>query len=541
MGSIERDAHGVPVRMRGITHDITDRRKAELALAERDAQLHLAGKAARVGSFAVDISTGTVHNSPGYAAIHGLAEGTEEFPREEWRARVHPDDLQRLDALRSQAFAERRREHNTEYRIVGPDGKARWIESRSLVSYDGDGRPIRVVGIHIDITERKRAQTALEESEARYRALYDNNPSMYFTIDPSGTLLSVNEFGARRLGYSPAELVGQSVLKVVHEDDRERALRHLAKCAENVETITTTELRKIHRDGSIIWVRELARAVRESAEQRTVLLLVCEEITERKRAEEQQSLLVAELDHRVKNVLASVAVVAKRTSERRGSTLDFIEALDRRLQSMAEAHALLSRNRWQGVSLADLVGQELAPFATAENTVVEGPMSCSPPLRRRQSPRSCMSLRQMLPSTVPSRHHRAGCRCGGDGDRMDTRQPRFGSNGMSRVALWPLFRLSLATAPPLSAILFHMSSAERSSSSLRPMACTASLAFLVSRAQAMSPTPPQNSPTLEASHGHETTGRPLRERLEAARDRRMFTEHNTHPLSGELTYRGRTS
>jgi PAS domain S-box-containing protein len=371
VGSIERDGYGVPERMRGITHDITDRKTAELALAERDAQLHLAGKGARVGSFAVDIGRGRVQTSPGYRVIHGLPEGTAEFPREGWRSRVHPDDLPRLDTLRSLAFAERRRELNSEYRIVGPEGKAQWIESRALISYDADGRPIRIVGVHIDITERKRAQTALEESEARYRALYDDNPSMYFTLDASGTVLSVNEFGARRLGYNPEELAGQSVLRMVQEEDREAARRHLAKCVENPETVTTIELRKVHRDGSIMWVREVARALPKGPQ--AVLLIVCEDITERKRAEEQQSLLVAELDHRVKNVLASVAVVAMRTSERSGSTRDFIETLNHRLHSMAEAHALLSRNRWQGVSLADLVGQELAPYAAASNTVVEGP------------------------------------------------------------------------------------------------------------------------------------------------------------------------
>ena len=163
VGSIERDGYGgVPVRMRGITHDITDRKTAELALAERDAQLRLAGIGARVGSFAVDIGRGKVQTSPGYRIIHGLPEGIEEFPREGWRSRVHPDDLPRLDALRSLAFAERCREHNTEYRIIGPEGKAQWIESRALISYDGDGRPIRIVGVQIDNTERKRAQVALE-------------------------------------------------------------------------------------------------------------------------------------------------------------------------------------------------------------------------------------------------------------------------------------------------------------------------------------------------------------------------------------------
>ncbi|HEY1243463.1 MAG TPA: PAS domain S-box protein [Hyphomicrobiaceae bacterium] len=378
-GSIERDALGRPVRVRGITHDITERKKAELALAERDAQLGLAGKAARVGSFAIDIETGRVQNSPGYAAIHGLAEGTEEFPREEWRTRVHPDDLGRLDAIRSRMFAERRHEHNMEYRIVAPDGGVRWIESRGLVSYDAEGRPTRIIGVNIDMTERKRVLTALEESEARYRALYDDNPSMYFTVDALGAVLSVNEFGARQLGYAPAELVGRSVLQLIHEEDREAARRHLASCAETPESVAAAELRKVRRDGSIIWVREAARAVRQSAGQQTVILVVCEEITERKRAEEQQSLLVAELDHRVKNVLATVAVVASRTSEHTGSTSDFIEALDRRLQSMGEAHSLLSRNRWRGVSLADLVAQELAPYATSGDATVEGATICLPP------------------------------------------------------------------------------------------------------------------------------------------------------------------
>ena len=78
-GSIVRDADGRPVLVRAITHDITERKKAELALAERDAQLWLAGKAGRVGSFAIDVATGKIQSSPGYATIHRLADGTEEF------------------------------------------------------------------------------------------------------------------------------------------------------------------------------------------------------------------------------------------------------------------------------------------------------------------------------------------------------------------------------------------------------------------------------------------------------------------------------
>jgi PAS domain S-box-containing protein len=98
-----------------------------------------------------------------------------------------------------------------------------------------------------------------------------------------------------------------------------------------------------------------------------------QDITERKRAEEHQGLLLGELDHRVKNILARVAVVARYTREGSRSVDEFIRALDGRIQSMADAHALLSQNRWLGVGLADLVRRQLAPYTTTTNTVIGGP------------------------------------------------------------------------------------------------------------------------------------------------------------------------
>jgi PAS domain S-box-containing protein len=217
--------------------------QAKLALAERESQL---GLAAGVGSFTIDYAADRIHISPGYAAVHGLAEGTEELTREEWRTLVHPDDLARFDAVRSQVFAEQRRELNIEYRIVDADGETRWIESRGLVSYDGDGRPTRMVGVHIDITERKRV-------------------------------------------------------------------------------------------------------------------------------EEQQRRLVAELDHRVKNVLATVQAVAANTMQASSSMEHFVAALDGRIRSMGSTHELLSNRRWLGIPLAELVERELAPYTTDFNTEFSGP------------------------------------------------------------------------------------------------------------------------------------------------------------------------
>jgi two-component sensor histidine kinase len=97
------------------------------------------------------------------------------------------------------------------------------------------------------------------------------------------------------------------------------------------------------------------------------------DIAAARKAEEQQNLLVAELDHRVKNVLARVAVVAQRTRESSRSMDQFLDLFDGRIQSMANTHALLSRGRWNGVDLADLVRRELEPCMGTCEATVEGP------------------------------------------------------------------------------------------------------------------------------------------------------------------------
>jgi NO-binding membrane sensor protein with MHYT domain/two-component sensor histidine kinase len=97
------------------------------------------------------------------------------------------------------------------------------------------------------------------------------------------------------------------------------------------------------------------------------------DMTAARKAEEYQNLLIAELDHRVKNVLARVVAVVHSTREGSRSMTELVEKLEGRIHSMADAHALLSRGRWQGVGLVDVVRQELAPYAKAGNTSVDGP------------------------------------------------------------------------------------------------------------------------------------------------------------------------
>jgi PAS domain S-box-containing protein len=130
----------------------------------------------------------------------------------------------------------------------------------------------------------RRSQVDLRDSESEWREVFEHNPVMYFMVDANGTVLNVNTFGAAQLGYSRAELAGQSVLGVFLEEDREFVRNSVAVCLESVGRSHTWEIRKIRKDGSLLWVRENAKALRRSDGQ-LIVLVACEDVTERKEAE----------------------------------------------------------------------------------------------------------------------------------------------------------------------------------------------------------------------------------------------------------------
>lgn len=149
-----------------------------------------------------------------------------------------------------------------------------------------------------EVTARKQAEAALRASEERYRALFENNPSMYFTVNPAGLVVAVNRYGAEQLGYTPSELIGKAVLEVFYEADKEEVVRQLRHCIANPERVHEWEFRKVHRDGRVIWVKEAARAMRE-ADGEILVLIVCEDITYRKEAEQEIRQLNQKLEQRV--------------------------------------------------------------------------------------------------------------------------------------------------------------------------------------------------------------------------------------------------
>src|SRR5271165_2014486 len=291
--------------------DITTRKLAEDALRRTEAILSQAQRIARIGVWVTRSPMIPEYWSPTAFEMFGIdpADGPPKNSQE-FMLHVHPEDRARV--LRETDTLETGRVFECKYRIVRPDGSIRVI--REVGSpLDDSGGVQRFVGAWMDITEQEemtlelqRRGAALQASEELWRATFESNPTMYFMVDEAGTIVSVNAFGAEQLGYSVSGLVGQPVLNIFYEPDRAAVAAHADDCFRQLGTTLRWEARKIRKDGLMLWVRETANAV--SLKERPVLLVVCEDITEQKRAEEAARRSEGELRALIENVPAMVFI-----------------------------------------------------------------------------------------------------------------------------------------------------------------------------------------------------------------------------------------
>jgi len=376
-GAIYDEVTGAPVRILGNNIDITERKRAEHALAERNAQLELASEAVRVGSYTYDNLAGLMNLSPACAAIYGLPVNTTQITKNQWRALVHPEDLPRLDVERRHAFRNRQRELVGEFRIVRADNRAvRWIEVRTLNAFDQNGRPSRMTGVTIDVTERKSAERALAERSTLLELATKIARVGTFTVDYSKSMIQLSPGCATLYGLpeGTVEISRDKGRMIVHPEDLAEldALRSQALLERRSELVGRFRIVRAD-DGQVRWVEVRSLISYNGAGEPIHMIGASIDVTEQRHIEDHQKLLIAELDHRVKNTLASVQAIVKQTSECSGSLSTFVEMLNGRVQSLANTHALLSRSRWHGANLGELLRAELSPCMTDDNTLIEGP------------------------------------------------------------------------------------------------------------------------------------------------------------------------
>ncbi len=221
--------------------------------------------------------------------------------------------------------------------------------------------------------ERRHHEAVLEESEARLQEALAAGAVTAFEWVPGSRLSQRSENATQILGLERNRIfTADQFLARVHPDDLAR-LKMLIDGVRADNPSYSVTFRFIRPDGREVWLEETAKAEFDASGRFERLKGLTRDITRRKQAEEHQDMLIAELDHRVKNVLARVAVVAKHTRQTNTTMDEFVRALDGRIRSMAAAHALLSQSRWCGVGLTGLVRRQLAPYTTGANTTISGP------------------------------------------------------------------------------------------------------------------------------------------------------------------------
>src|SRR5215831_6274737 len=215
-------------------------------------------------------------------------------------------------------------------------------------------------------TAELEASTAeLRESEKRLRLACDAARMGWWDYDIAADRVTWSPTLIRLMGFSPesfgATLVG--VLAHIHLEDRGRFV-DLVEQGKAEDRQHSCELRFIRPDGSIRWSLAAGQVIRDAGGRPVRFAGVDLDITARKQVEERQLVLVRELDHRARNLLAVVLSVIQLS--RADTTTDFIAAVAGRIKALSRAHSLLSESRWQGVDLARIVDEEIAPFSTSE-------------------------------------------------------------------------------------------------------------------------------------------------------------------------------
>ncbi len=250
---------------------------------------------------------------------------------QECRRAVQRGDGSANDALEGiQAVIERKLpEFEFEYPCDSP-GEKRWFLMNVRPVAEGEDFLIS----HFNITKRKDTEAALYASEKKYRELYEDNPTMYFTVEAEGTIVSVNKFGAGQLGYKTEELVGQSVLKVFHPEDRASVWDQFQYCLQNPGQVMSWEFRKIRKDGTALWVRESARVL-VKGDNKKVLLVVCEDVTDRKSIENKLKIYGARLEKSNQELrLVPSKLIAAQEEERRRLSTDLHDSVGQTLAAL---------------------------------------------------------------------------------------------------------------------------------------------------------------------------------------------------------------
>ena len=353
--------------------DIDKRKKTEAALRESELRMRLAQDAVHAGTWEWILDGNRNYWSEPLYALYGHARSAVEPSFEAWVASIHPGDRERVIALVCAAAAAAQ-PFEVKWRVNLPRGEPdRWLLSRGQLITSEDGQPERYIGIVLDVTASERMEHALRASEEQFRGIYQHAGTGIATTDMKGKFLSCNPAYSAMLGYSEDELRELDFLSLVHPEDRAANSAEIKRLA--AKEIPSLEIfnRYVGKSGKPIWVHKHVSLVRDAAGVPISIVALVTDMTERKRYEEHIRLLMREMNHRSKNMLAVVQAVARQTIA--SSPDDFMTRFGERVRALATAQDLLVKNEWRGVEVGELARSQLSHFSDLIGTriTLQGP------------------------------------------------------------------------------------------------------------------------------------------------------------------------
>jgi PAS domain S-box-containing protein len=278
-----------------------------------------------------------------------------------WLKTIHPDDVDQT--LRTWVEVRCRGvPYEMEIRYRRHDGSYRWhVVRANPYRHSGTGEITAWFGSSMDIHERKMTEATLRESEQRLRATYEQAAIGIGEIDSNGRFIRANEQLCAISGYDRSELLTMTLEDISYPEDRNSELEMFRKQMAREIAAYSLEKRLVHKAGHPVWIGVSASRVDDLNGKPLYGIRVIRDISARKRAEASQGLLINELNHRVKNTLATVQSIARQTLSNARTPAQATEDLENRLLALSQAHDVLTRENWEGARLSDIVAQAIAP------------------------------------------------------------------------------------------------------------------------------------------------------------------------------------
>jgi PAS domain S-box-containing protein len=360
-GKVFFDASGRPLRGIGTILDITEQKRTAQALAESEERYRLAVTAFHGAAYETDLETGYAYRARRAYEMLGFAAEAGEPTRDWWFSRIHPEDSPRFHAALDALLSGDIPELDIEFRIRHANGSWVWMWQRGLAVCNREGRITRTVGALLDVTDRKRMEAAMRESEARFRHMADSAPALIWMTDAQGRNTFANMHFDYLFGLPAGEMLGTGWANVVLDEDYPAFLQDFQD-AFAARQLFRSEVRVRDKLGQTRWLRCEGVPRLDDGGAFLGYTGCAIDISDAKVAQEGQLLLINELNHRVKNTLATVQSIASQTLRNAPTTQDARRMFEARLIALSRAHDVLTRENWEGAALGEIVAQAIEPY-----------------------------------------------------------------------------------------------------------------------------------------------------------------------------------